>query len=468
MLSRLNPFKGLPNPREVWAWGMFDLANQSFAILINTLFFPIYFASVIVGDDTKGKWLWGLAAGGANLLVVVCAPIVGAFADSTGSKKRVLFVTWLGCVASLVLLSFAGPGMVAYAMIFFACATVCYSAGENLVASFLPDIADARRMARVSALGWTMGYAGALLVLPVALVITGTEASASENRTLVLLAAVWFFANALPTFLFVHEKRIAPTPGSHANPLTVGFVRFGRTIRDASQFRQVFRFLPAFLVYSCGVQVVIYFSGIIATDDFGFTGVKLLLFFLQITVTAGIGAFGIGKLQDALGRKRALTLTLGVWIVASVGAALLPRTPEFEWAFWLIGNLIGLALGAIGAGSRAFFGVLTPLHKSAEFFGLWGASYKLAAVIGPPLYGLAVALFSGGPEKPSSDFGSRAALLVVAGFFTAGLIGLSFVNEGQGRRDARRSDREAGARAADARDLAAAQSVAGSESPPIS
>jgi UMF1 family MFS transporter len=138
-------------------------------------------------------------------------------------------------------------------------------------------------------------------------------------------------------------------------------------------------------------------------------------------------------------------------------AAALPRTPEFEWAFWLIGNLIGLALGAIGAGSRAFFGVLTPLHKSAEFFGLWGSAYKLAAVIGPPLFGLTSGLV-----------GSRAALLLVAGFFGAGLIGLSFVNEGRGRRDARRAEREAGLRAADVRDLAAKRAVGGADTPPPS
>ncbi len=457
MLARLNPFKGLPNPREVWAWGMFDLANQSFAILINTLFFPIYFKEVIVGDAGRGEWLWGLAVGGANLLVVACAPIVGAFADSSGAKKRVLMFTWLGCVLALACLSFAGPGMVAYAMVCFACATVCYSAGENLVAAFLPDIADAKRMARVSALGWTMGYAGALLVLPIALIMTGAHATPGENRSLVLLASVWFFVNALPTFLFVQERKRAPIASARGNPLTIGFARFGRTLRDASKFRQVFRFLPAFLIYACGVQVVIYFSGIIAKDDFGLTGVKLLLFFLQITITAGIGAYGIGKLQDRLGRKRALMLTLVVWIVASVGAALMPRTAEFEWSFWMIGNLIGLALGAIGAGSRAFFGVLTPLHKSAEFFGLWGAAYKLAAVIGPPIYGVTSGLV-----------GSRAALLLVAGFFGAGLAGLSFVNEGQGRRDARRSDREANESATTASDIAAAASVAGTETPPVS
>jgi UMF1 family MFS transporter len=458
VLARLNPFRGLPNPREVWAWGMFDLANQSFAILINTLFFPIYFATVIVGDDARGQTLWGLAAGGANLLVVLAAPIVGALADHSGAKKRVLLFTWLGCVGSLLLLSRADAGMVAYAMVFFAFATVCYSAGENLVASFLPDIADAKRMARVSALGWTMGYLGALLVLPVALIVTGKDASPGESRALVVLAAAWFFVNALPTFLFVKERAYS-RPADHAkgNLVAIGFARFGRTVRDASSFGQVFRFLPAFLVYSAGVQVVIYFSGIIARNDFGFTGVKLLLFFLQITVTAGVGAFGIGKLQDALGRKRALMLTLLVWIVASVLAAALPRTPEFEWAFWLIGNLIGLALGAIGAGSRAFVGVLTPLHKSAEFFGLWGSAYKLAAVIGPPLYGLT-----------AGWFGSRSALLLVAGFFGAGLTGLSFVNEGRGRRDARRAEREAGLRAADVRDVAAKRAVGGADAPPPS
>lgn len=448
MSPRLNPFHGLPNPREVWAWGMFDLANQSFAILINTLFFPIYFASVIVGDDARGRTLWGLAAGGANLLVVLLAPIVGAMADRAGAKKRLLLGTWLGCVLALALLSRADAGMVWYAVACFAFATVCYAAGENLVAAFLPDIADAKRMARVSALGWTMGYLGALLVLPVALLITGKEASPGESRALVLLAAAWFFVNALPTFLFVRERRAtgAHASADRANPVVAGFSRFARTLREASKFRQVFRFLPAFLVYSAGVQVVIYFSGIIAREDFGFVGVKLLLFFLQITVTAGIGAFGVGKLQDALGRKRALMLTLAVWIAASIAAALMPRTPEYEWAFWTIGNLIGLALGAIGAGSRAFFGVLTPLHQSAEFFGLWGGAYKLAAVVGPPLYGLVAALL-----------GPTAALLLIGAFFALGLVGLSFVDEGRGMRDARKATREA---QVDARDIAAARGAA--------
>lgn len=458
MLARLNPFRGLPNPREVWAWGMFDLANQSFAILINTLFFPIYFATVIVGDEARGRTLWGLAAGGANLLVVLAAPVIGALADYSGAKKRVLTITWLGCVASLLLLSRADAGMIGYAMVCFAFATVCYSAGENLVAAFLPDIADAKRMARVSALGWTMGYAGALLVLPIALIVTGEEASPGESRALVVLAALWFFVNAIPTFLFVRERAyVHADDGARANLIVIGFSRFGRTVRDASSFAQVFRFLPAFLVYSAGVQVVIYFSGIIASKDFGFTGVKLLLFFLQITVTAGIGAFGIGRLQDAIGRKRALMLTLVVWIVAALLAAALPRTSQYEWAFWVIGNLIGLALGAIGAGSRAFFGVLTPLHKSAEFFGLWGSAYKFAAVIGPPLFGLT-----------SEWMGSRAALLLVAGFFSAGMLGLWFVDEGRGRRDARRAERDAGLRAADVRDIAAKRSIRGADAPPPS
>lgn len=434
---------------------MFDLANQSFALLINTLFFPIYFASVIVGDEARGRWLWGLAAGGANLLVVLTAPVIGALADQSGAKKRILFLTWLGCVGALLLLSRAGEGAVVYAMICFALATVCYSAGENLVAAFLPDIADAKRMARVSALGWTMGYAGALLVLPVALLLTGAETDPAENRALVALAAVWFFVNALPTFLFVGERPRARAARAPSNPLVAGFARFGRTLRDASRFRQVFRFLPAFLVYSAGVQVVIYFAGIIAKEDFGLTGVKLLLFFLQITVTAGVGAFCIGKLQDSIGRKRALMLTLGVWVIASCGAAIMPRTPSFEWAFWTIGNLIGLALGAIGAGSRAFFGVLTPAHQSAEFFGLWGSAYKLAAVIGPPLYGVA-----------AWAIGARAALLVVAGCFALGMLGLSFVNEGRGRRDARAADRAAGARASDQRDIAEAARVGGMDAPP--
>lgn len=446
VLSRLNPFRGLPNPREVWGWGMFDLANQSFAILINTLFFPIYFQLVIVGDEGRGRLLWGAAAAGANLLVVLLGPILGAVADYKRGKKRVLLFTWLGCVAALLLLSRSGEGMVVYAIACFAFATVCYAAGENLVAALLPDIADSRRMARVSSLGWTMGYLGALLVLPLAILVAGPgDPSPSGYRAIVVLAALWFFVGALPTFLFVRERANGtPTPPSGANLVATGFARFFETIGDAARFKNVFRFLAAFLVYACGVQVIIYFAGIIAKNDFGFEGFKLAIFFLQITVTAGVGAFGVGWMQDRVGRKRALLITLGVWIVAALGALAMPRTPAFEWAFWTIGNLIGLGLGAIGAGSRSFFALLTPLHKSAEFFGLWGSAYKSAAVVGPLLYGVI-----------AGTVGPRVALGVVLVFFVAGFVLLLRVDERGGRRDAIRAQRRAGWKSVEASDLAA-------------
>lgn len=447
MLSRLNPFRGLPNPREVWGWGMFDLANQSFAILINTLFFPIYFQQVIVGDEGRGRLLWGVAASGANLFVVLLGPVLGAMADARSGKKRVLLFTWIGCVVSLLLLSRAGEGMVVYAIVCFSLATVCYAAGENLVAALLPDIADARRMARVSALGWTMGYVGALLVLPVAMLVAGGgDPSPARQRGIVVLAALWFLVCALPTFLFVTERRAegrAARPG--AGLVADGFSRFFETIRDASRFRAVFRFLGAFFVYACGVQVIIYFSGIIVKEDFGFGGLKLALFFLQITITAGIGALGVGWLQDRVGRKRALLVTLGVWIVAAVGSIAMPRTPEFEWAFWMIGNLIGLGLGAVGAGSRALFGLLTPLHKSAEFFGLWGAAYKSAAVVSPVLYGVT-----------AKSLGPRAALGLVLLFFVVGFVLLLRVDERSGRREAIRATKRAGRGSIERVDLAAA------------
>ena len=271
---RLNPFRGLPNPREVWGWGMFDLANQSFAILINTLFFPIYFQQVIVGDEGRGRLLWGVAASGANLFVVLLGPVLGAMADARSGKKRVLLFTWIGCVVSLLLLSRAGEGMVVYAIACFAFATICYAAGENLVAALLPDIADAKRMARVSALGWTMGYAARCSCCRSRCSSPAEESPAPSDARIVVLAAVVLRLRCRP---FCSSRRSGPTRAGAAAPER----RRGRLLaflRDDARRVPVPQRVPfprAFFVYACGVQVIIYFSGIIVKEDFGFGGLKL-------------------------------------------------------------------------------------------------------------------------------------------------------------------------------------------------
>ncbi|TVQ61009.1 MAG: MFS transporter [Phycisphaerales bacterium] len=432
MLRRLNPFRGLPNPLEVWAWGMYDLANQSFSILINTLFFAIYFTQHVAAHTGKADLYWGIAVSVSNLLVVIAGPVIGAVADYTGAKKQGLFFFYVLCVGFTGALGFVEPGAVLLGMLIYIGGNFSLACGENFLASFLPEISTRQNIGRISAIGWTMGYLGALLILPVTLLITGLdEITVDEFRRVFVLAAVWFLINAVPTFWFVKERKRREQAPQAGSLVAIGFSRLGQTARDAFRYRHLIRFLMCFFVYACGVHVVIYFAGIISMREFGFGPFKLTMFMTQLTVAAGLGAALTGVYQDRLGHRRTLHALLCVWAVSTLGVAFAPREPEHEWVFWVVSNFVGFGLGGIGTASRAMVGLLTPRHKTAEFFGLWGLAYKSAAVVGPVLFGAVSA----------SPLGMRWALVMVSGFFVTGFVGLFIVDEREGSASADEAER---------------------------
>ena len=119
-----------------------------------------------------------------------------------------------------------------------------------------------------------------------------------------------------------------------------------------------------------------------------------------------------------------LAAALLVWIAALV----LAYSIEDRLGFWVVANLIGIALGSSQSAGRALIGQFSPPERSAEFFGLWGLAGKLAAVIGPISYGVIT---------QASRGDHRLALLATAGFFIAGLALLATVDERRGREAAR-------------------------------
>lgn len=440
MLRRWNPFRGLSNPREVWAWGMYDLANQSFTLLIITLLFPIYFSQVVVeGDKSRGESLWSIAGSASLLLVVLLSPIVGAAADARGVKKRLLVSTGVVCAALTCALGFVGPGDWLFAVALFMGANVCYQFGENFLASFLPEIATPRNIGRVSATGWTMGYVGALLLLILTAVMMNVFGWGPVERwsPLFVFAGVWFLIAMVPSVVVLREAPPAPADPGGAAPLHApaalvaeAFGRLRATARSARTYTHLARLLGAFFVYAFGIQTVIYFAGILA-HDFGFDQTSLVLFVLQLTITAGIGAALTAVIQDRIGARTTIALFLGVWIVTSVSLALLtiPANPA-PWLLWVVGNGIGLGLGGAGTATRALVGRFTPRHKTAEFFGLWGMVYKGSGVVGVLTFGQVRALVGG-----------TASFALLTCFFVVGLLLLMRVDERAGLRAAQRAER---------------------------
>lgn len=409
---------------------MYDFANSGYTTVVITAVYNAYFVAVVAGNQPWATLAWTSALAVSYALVVVSAPAIGAFADAHAAKKRLLFVSTVGCVLSTVALAWPGPDQWLVAALFVVLSNFFYGTGENLIAAFLPELARPRALGRVSSWGWSLGYFGGLASLAVALAYVGLSeargepASRAVPMTLVLTAVLFFLAS-LPTFLFLRERA---RPQAAAGGVGAAFGRVAETLRAASAFRDLFRFLVCTLFYQAGIQAVIALAAIYAQLAMGFGVRETLVLILVVNLAAAAGAFAFGWLQDRLGHRTTLALTLGLWLLMVV-LAWAARGPGL---FWVAAHLAGLAMGASQSAGRALVGYLSPKERLAEFFGLWGLAVKLASIFGPLSYGLATWL-TGGQH--------RLAMLVVGAYFLVGLGILLGVDVRRGRRAARRHGR---------------------------
>ena len=156
--------------RALVAWTLYDFANSSFTTLIVTFVYATYFTSGIVGDQTLGTALWSRGVIVTAAAVALLSPFVGALADRGGYRKVLMLAATVVCVGATASLFFPTAGQIGLALGLFVIANVAYEMGVVLYNAFLPDIARADRIGRVSGFGWALGYLGGLSCLVLALV----------------------------------------------------------------------------------------------------------------------------------------------------------------------------------------------------------------------------------------------------------------------------------------------------------
>ncbi|MGD2116488.1 MAG: MFS transporter [Acidobacteriota bacterium] len=426
-------------PREIFGWAMFDFANSSYTTIVVTVAFGNYFTT-LVAPGPRGDALWGLAITVSNAAVMLLSVVVGAMADGAARKKAFLFASYLLCVLGTAGLWFATPGRVVLALTLFVASNVAFSLGENFTSSFLPELSTPKTIGRISGFGWGLGYVGGLLSLAAIVPLVSGD-FVPENlgnlRLVWVVNAAFFLLAGLPTFLLLRERAV-PTPGrSWAQHAGDGLLRVVETVREIRHFGQLARFLVVFFLFQAGLTTMFAFAGIYAVQTIGFSGSDLISLFLVLNVSAAVGALGFGFVQDRIGVKRTIQITLAGWIVVCAAAYLTHTAAQF----WGVATLAGLGIGSLQSAARAMVGLFAPVEKSGELFGFWGLAGKGAYATGPLVFGLV-----------SSATGSqRVAILATGGFFVLGLVGMAFVDEGAGRRAAeewdrreRRGDRDAG------------------------
>jgi len=406
--------------REVWAWSMYDFANSAYTTVVITAVFGAYFVSGVAGGAPWATFAWTAALSVSYVAILLTGPLIGAWADAHAAKKKLLLFTTAGCVLFTAMLYLAGPGTVVLALVLVALSNYFFGAGENLIAAFLPELADSRAMGRVSGWGWAFGYLGGLTALGICLFYILSKPGSPASETVpptMLITAAFFALAALPTFLLLKE-RATPQP-QVANPLA----RVMETLRDATRYRDLRRFLLCLLFYQAGVTAVVALAAIYAQEAMKFTQQQTIVLILVVNVTAAFGAFGFGYLQDAIGHVRAVALVLLGWIAMVVTAFF----SETHASFWAAANLAGLCMGASQAAGRAIVGYLAPPARLAEFFGLWGLAVKAASIFGPLTYGAVTWAFAGN---------HRLGILCVGAYFVAGLALLAGIDVERGRRAA--------------------------------
>ncbi len=409
--------------KEVWAWSMYDFANSGYTTVVITAVFSAYFVSVVAGKAVWATFAWTAALSASYALIMFTAPLIGAWADTHAAKKKLLAISTVGCVVCTALLWFAGPGTLVVTILLIVLSNYFFGAGENLIAAFLPELADSEAMGRVSGWGWSVGYLGGLLSLGVCLAyITwaqGRDIPASEFVPVTMLITAALFAVAsLPTFLFLRER--APPQPTPSGAMGSAWGRVLQTVREAQRYRDLRRFLLCVVFYQAGIQAVIALAAIYAQEAMKFTTQQTIMLILVVNITAAGGAFVFGYVQDAIGHVRAVSLTLLGWIAMVIIAG----TAEGTAAFWLAANIAGLCMGASQAAGRAMVGVLAPPARLGEFFGLWGLAVKLASIFGPLSYGLMTWIFAGD---------HRTAIMVLGVYFVIGLGILRGVDMQRGR-----------------------------------
>ena len=408
---------------------MYDFANSGYTTVVITAVFSAYFVAEVAGNAPWATFAWTAALAASYALVMLTAPVIGAYADARAAKKRLLAVTTLGCVTFTAGLALAGRGDVATGVALIILSNFFFGTGENLIAAFLPELAEGEGMGRVSGWGWSLGYLGGLVALGACLVYVtyaqaqGMPATVFVPVTMLITAAIFALAS-LPTFLLLKERAVA-RPGAGL-PVRAAFAQLRETLRTAHRYRDLRRFLLCLVFCQAGIQTVIALAAIYAQQAMGFTTRDTLLLILVVNVTAALGAFAFGYVQDHLGHVRTIVLTLIGWIIT----VLLAWAAEGLALFWVAANLVGLCLGSSQSAGRALVGYLSPPGRQAEFFGLWGLAVKFSSILGPLTYGL-VTWLSGGDH--------RLAILITGAYFVAGIFIIKGVDTVRGRAAALRA-----------------------------
>jgi len=428
--------------KEIFGWAMFDFANQAYTLLIITVIFPVLFTTVIVGNEGEdyrlGNLLWSIALSISYFMVVLTGPVLGAIMDFRASKKRFLFYSYIVTVISSSALYFVEPGMIILGVILLVISNYAYSIGETIIAAFLPNLGPPKDLGKISGFGWSIGYVGGLFSAGFVILYLGEPTAENFDRIRFVgpLAGLFFLLAAIPTFVWLREYGEQQRLPRGESYVSMGFSRLGKTIKEIGKFKDLSVFLISVFFEMAGIYIVISFTFIYGDQIVQWDEDVRILMFVVVQITAAVGAFLFGFVQDKIGALVTNIFILFLWFIAVMGIysvlditewlnAAFQTDFEEQYVFLFIGLIAGLCLGSSQSASRTLVGLFTPDAKAAEFFGFWGLFYKMAGIFG--IIGLGLL---------QTQIGLQQSLLFCAALFLIAMVICFFVSQKRGEKAA--------------------------------
>ncbi|MEO3780100.1 MFS transporter [Micromonospora sp. B11E3] len=422
MAETVTPAVDTPPPastaRERRGWYLYDWANSAFQTTVITVFLGPFLTTVTelaagceLGADSCDGYVHPLgirvAAGSyypylislSVFLTVFVLPVVGAIADRTTHKRRLLGAAAFTGAGATIGMAFVTGDRYLLGGVLFLVANISFGAAVVVYNSFLPQLGGPDDRDAISSRGWAIGYLGGGVLLALNLVAVSTlSEDGNPQRTLdlarwsIVSAGVWWAAFTLLPLRWLRDRPTAEALRGGGNVLTDGFRQLGRTVREMKAYPLTLFFLLAFLVYNDGIQTVITLASQYGTEELRLEQGTLIVTILLVQFLAFGGALALGALARRIGAWKTVLLSLVLWTGVIVAAFRLPA--EAPLPFMVLGGAIGLVLGGSQALSRSLFSQLIPAGKEGEYYGFYEISDKGTSWLGPLAFGLVFQLTS--------------------------------------------------------------------------
>ena len=413
--------------RGIWGWVMFDWAAQPFFTVVTTFVFGPYFVARLTDDPISAQATWSNMATVSSIIIALFSPILGSIADQSGARKPWIAFFAAIKIVSLLLLWFAAPGsplILPIVCMIFASIAAEFSIVFN--DSMMPRLTNPQNVGRISNLAWGLGYLGGMVVLiavvtllaanpKTGLTIAGIKplfgldpATGEDARITGPIAAIWYLLFILPMFLLTPDADRGLPFGA---AIRSGLAELKTTLRELRDRPVLLRFLIARMLYQDGVNGVIILGGVFAAGMFGWATMEIGLFGILLNVVAIVGCFAAGRVDQKLGSRITILISLVLLLIATVGIVSTEKASTlFGWiqlptadnggifatgaekAYLLYGILIGLAFGPVQASSRSYLARNITIAEAGRYFGIYALSGRATSFMATLSFSIATYL----------------------------------------------------------------------------